>query len=97
MSTYRLVPPPPASPEQNQRDTWRRLFGSMIAECRCLAGRSLEEAARLAGMESSEWEAVELGHIPADPNRLRSMAAALGIRFDQMALMVHLCQGAWVE
>jgi len=80
-----------------QRDIWRRLFGSMIEECRCLAGRSLAEAAHLAGMESSEWEAVELGYIPADPNRLRAMAAALGIRYDQMAMMVHLCQGAWAE
>ncbi len=69
----------------------------MIAECRCLAGRSLEEAAELAGMGFSEWEAIEIGHIPADLNRLRSMAAALSIRYDQMSLMVHLCQGAWVE
>ncbi len=92
-----FVSRPPASPQQIQRDAWRKLFGSMIAECRCLAGRSPEEAARLAGMESSEWEAVELGHIPADPNRLRSMAAALAIRYDQMCLMVHLCQGAWAK
>ena len=97
MSTYRFSPRPPASPHQIQRDTWRRLFGSMIAECRCMAGRSLEETARLAGMESSEWEAIEIGHVPADPNRLRSMAAALGIRYEQMALMAHMCQGAWAE
>lgn len=48
-------------------------------------------------MESSEWAAIENGHRPADPNRLRSMAAALEIRYDQMALMAFLCQGAWAE
>ena len=39
--------------------------------------------------------AIEAGHIPADPDRLRSMAAALEIRFDQMTLVVYLCQRAW--
>ena len=29
------------------------------------------------------------------PARLRSMAAALEVRFDHMALLVYLCQGAW--
>ncbi|MFP5227410.1 MAG: helix-turn-helix domain-containing protein [Acidobacteriota bacterium] len=96
MSTL-FVSRPPASPRQIQRDAWRRLFGSMIAECRCLAGRSLEETAGLAGMTPSEWEAIEIGHVPADPARLRSMAAALGIRHDQLALMAYMCRGGWEE
>jgi transcriptional regulator with XRE-family HTH domain len=69
----------------------------MVRECRETLDRSVEEAASLAGMESSEWAAVEAGHIPADLNRLRSMAAALDIRYDQMALMVYICQGAWAD
>ena len=68
----------------------------MIRERREAISRSVEEAARLAGMESSEWAAVESGHIPADPDRLRSMAAALEVRFDHMVLLVYLCQEAWV-
>lgn len=74
---------------------WRRLFGGTVRNRREAIGRPVEEAARLAGMESSEWAAIEAGHIPADPARLRSMAAALEIRFDQMTLLVYLCQGAW--
>ena len=74
---------------------WRELFGSMVQDRREAIGRSVEDAARLSGMQSSEWAAVEAGHIPADPTRLRSMAAALEVRFDQMALLVYLCQGAW--
>ncbi|MGC1361880.1 MAG: helix-turn-helix domain-containing protein [Silvibacterium sp.] len=76
-------------------EAWRRIFGMMIQKTRQATGRSLEESARLAGMESSEWAAVESGYIPADPSRLRSMAAALEIRFEQMATMVFICQSAW--
>ena len=90
MSMHRLVPITSVS-----RRAWRQIFGGMIGERREAIGRSLEEAARLAGMESSEWAAVESGHIPADPDRLRSMAAALEVRFDHMALLVYLCQEAW--
>jgi transcriptional regulator with XRE-family HTH domain len=83
------------APSSVGRRAWRQIFGSMIRERREAIGRSVEEAARLAGMESSEWAAVESGHIPADPDRLRSMAAAIEVRFDQLALLVYLCQEAW--
>lgn len=65
---------------------WRQMFGSMIEERREAIHRSLDEAARLSGMEVSEWAAIEAGHVPADPARLRAMAAALEVRFDEMAL-----------
>ena len=82
-------------PTSVSRRAWRQMFGSMILERREAIGRSVEEAARLAGMELSEWAAVEAGHIPANPARLRSMAAAIEVRFDELALLVYLCQGAW--
>ena len=77
------------------RRAWCQLFGSMVQDRREAIRRSVEDAANLSGMESSEWAAIEAGHIPADPARLRSMAAALEVRFDHMALLVYLCQGAW--
>lgn len=92
MSMHRLASPTPSSVS---RRAWLEMFGSMIRERREAIGRSVEEAARLAGMESSEWAAVESGHIPADPARLRSMAAALEVRFDELALLVYVCQEAW--
>jgi hypothetical protein len=81
----------------NLHDTWRRLFGIMIQDVREFTARSVEEAAQLAGMESSEWAALEDGDIVVDPAWLRPMADALGIRFDQMQTMVHLCQFVWQE
>ena len=75
--------------------SWRRLFGIMIQDVREFTARSVEEAAQLAGMESSEWAALEDGDIVVDPAWLRPMADSLGIRFDQMQTMVHLCQFVW--
>ena len=75
----------------------RIMFGSMVQDRREVIQRSVEDCAVLSGMESSEWAAVEAGHIPADPAKLRSMAVALEVRFDQLLMMVHLCQDAWAE
>jgi transcriptional regulator with XRE-family HTH domain len=95
MSMNYYASPAPASTDIF-RDAWRQLFGSMVQEMREAAGRSVEEAARLAGMEASEWMAVEAGYITADPDWLHPMADSLGIRFDQLAPLVYICQGAWL-
>jgi len=97
MSMYRSASRPAASALNARRDGFRRLFGSMVQDSRETIQRSVEDCARLAGMEFSEWAAIEAGYVPADPLKLRSMAAALEIRYDQLLLMVHLCQGAWAE
>ena len=97
MSMYRNASQPAESFLTVRRNGLRRLFGSMVQDRREDIDRSVEDAARLAGMECSEWSAIEAGHIPADPARLRSMAATLEIRFDQLVMMVHLCQDAWAE
>jgi transcriptional regulator with XRE-family HTH domain len=69
----------------------------MIQDRRETIRLSVEDSARLAGMEVSEWAAIEAGHIPADPARLRSIAAALEVRWEDMATLVFICQGAWAE
>ena len=79
-----------------RRQVWRRIFGTMIESARKRLDRSREQAATLAGMEPSEWAAIEAGHVPADPARLRAMAASLEIRFEQMENMVLLCREAWL-
>jgi hypothetical protein len=75
----------------------RRVFGGMIQGARETAGRSVEEAARLAAMEPSEWLAVEAGQIAVDPSWLHPMADALEVPFGQMTALVHLCQFSWPE
>jgi len=72
-----------------------RLFGSCTQSTRKMAGLSLEEASRLSGMEISEWMAIEEGCVPQDVNRLRAMADALEISFDQIGTLVLVCRAAW--
>lgn len=78
-----------------QRQTWGRLFGGGIAEARRIAGLSIEQAAEAAGMEASEWRAVEEGQVPTDQDRLLAMADAIHLRLDQIALWTFICGGAW--
>ena len=54
-----------------RRRVWGQMFGRLIQGARETGGRSIEETARLAGMEVSEWEAIEAGYVPTDTGRLR--------------------------
>ena len=77
------------------RQSMGRLFGSCIHETRKKADLPIEEAARLSGMEVSEWMAIEEGCVPQDINRLRAMADAMQISFDQIGTLVLVCRAAW--
>jgi transcriptional regulator with XRE-family HTH domain len=74
---------------------WGRVFGLFMQKGREKSGYSVEEAARLAGMEPSAWAAVEAGRVPETAAQLRSMAEVLKLSSAQLGTMVLLCQGAW--
>ena len=97
MSITNYVQPAADSFAEIRRQTWRRLFGGLVEETRQAKGYTVSEAARLAGIEFSEWLAIEAGHVPADEAQLRSMAAALEISFDQLLLLVLICHGGRPE
>lgn len=78
-----------------RRHVWGRLFGSCIKVTRMAGGRSAEETAHLAGMETSEWLAIEAGRVPETAAELRSMAGALECGFERIANLARLCGGAW--
>jgi hypothetical protein len=86
---------PPSYIPEIRRQSMGRLFGFCIEETRLSAGLSIEDAARLSGMATSEWMAIEDGCVPRDLNRLRAMAGALQVSFDKIASMVLVCRGAW--
>jgi transcriptional regulator with XRE-family HTH domain len=77
-----------------RRWAWGGLFGLIIRQNREAAGRSVEEAARLAGMKAAEWQAVEAGQVPRLA-QLRPMAAALELGRDQIATLAVFCRDAW--
>jgi transcriptional regulator with XRE-family HTH domain len=79
-----------------RRLVWGRLFGHCVGKTREAAGRSVEEAARLAGMATSEWAAIEAGYVP-DPAQLRPMADALELGYDKIATLAVLCRDGWEQ
>ena len=79
-----------------RRLVWGRLFGQCVGKTREAAGRSVGEIAQLAGMEASEWAAVEAGYVP-DPAQLRPMADALELGYDKIATLAVLCRDAWEQ
>jgi Helix-turn-helix domain len=78
-----------------QRRLWGEFFGDMIREARQQRGRSIEEAARLAGMEVPEWEAVEAGQVPGTRGQLQAMAIGLDIEWGVMGFLAILHSPAW--
>ena len=77
MSIINSAPLSPSRFSAIRRRIWGQMFGRLIQGVRQTAGCSIEETALLAGMEVSEWEAIEAGYVPTDTGRLRSMAGAL--------------------
>lgn len=82
---------PPPLPATTTRD---QLFGACIRRLRGFRGLAAGQAACLAGMEYSEWLAVEDGYVPAEPARLHAMAAALEVDWEWMQALVLVCRGA---
>lgn len=78
-----------------RRQSMGRLFGFCIQKTRENTALSIEEAARLSGMKSSEWMAVEEGSVPQHIDQLRAMADAMEISFDKIATLVLVCRAAW--
>ena len=77
-----------------RRESWARIFGGLLREARLERGRSVEDAAGAAGMEVSEWEAVEAGQVP-DWTKACRMTDALGMDRTGVAALVLFCQEAW--
>ena len=79
-----------------RRQTWGEMFGRFIRHDRLKTGRSVEECARLAGMEVGEWMLIETGQVvPATREKLQAMAAALDMEWSGMVVIAFFCRSAW--
>jgi transcriptional regulator with XRE-family HTH domain len=78
-----------------RRQTWGEMFGRFLRHDRLKTGRSIEECARLAGMDTTEWMLIEAGQVPATREQLRSMAAALDMEWSGMVALAFFCRGVW--
>jgi ribosome-binding protein aMBF1 (putative translation factor) len=97
MSIYHriLEPASPTRFRQQRRRFWGQVFGVGIGNIRKHTGLSVEDAAELAGMEASEWAAIEAGCVPRSTARLKMMARALDVSLEELANLVQLCSEAW--
>jgi transcriptional regulator with XRE-family HTH domain len=86
---------PPTYMTEYRRQMWGHLFGRAIQSNRQTAGLSIEQAARLSGMEISEWTAMEEGCVPQTTDQLHSIAGTLEISYDKLLNLVLLCRQAW--
>lgn len=80
-----------------RRRAWGKMFGLFIQSGRKKMSYSVEEAACLAAMEPSAWEAVEGGRVPETAVQLRLMAGVLQFSNKQLGTMVLLCRDAWEQ
>jgi transcriptional regulator with XRE-family HTH domain len=78
-----------------RRRFWAGIFAQAVQHARQAIGLSVEDAARLAGMEASEWAAIEAGAVPQTADQLLSMAGTLQISYDRLLSLVLLCRDAW--
>lgn len=79
-----------------RRQFWAGIFAKAIEHNRQARGLSFEDAARLAGMETSEWVAIESGAVlPRTDAELHAIAGTLEIGYEQFFNLVLLCRDAW--
>jgi len=85
----------PPSASFTLRRFWAGIFARAIEHNRQAIGLSLEDAARLAGMEISEWAAIESGAVPQTTAQLHAIAETLEVNYDHLLNLVLLCRDAW--
>ncbi len=78
-----------------RRRFWAGFLAHTVQHHRQARALSVEQAAQLAGMEASEWAAIEAGYVPQTTAQLRSMAGTLEISYDRLLNLVLLCRDAW--
>lgn len=85
----------PAANFAIRRRFWASIFARAIEHNRHARGLSLEDAAELAGMEASQWAAIESGSVPQTTAQLHAIAGTLEIGYDRLFNLVLLCRDAW--
>ncbi len=68
------------NPSARDRVFYTHLFARIVRERRVELNLSTERAAELAGITTSQWDALEDGYVPRDHKDIRVIAEALEIR-----------------
>lgn len=90
-----FTPSFPPSRRAFRRQVWAQAFGGLIRQIREQQGLCVEEAARLADMKASDWEAVEAGEVPRTWGELFALGEGLKASRSWICTLVIMCREAW--
>ncbi len=79
---------------ETTRKVWAQLFGIFMRKAREACLFPLDGVARLAGMTTQEWLAMEAGQVP-DPSQLDLIGASARAYPGADGLAVRICRDAW--
>ncbi len=83
------------NPSAPDRVFYTHLFARLVRDRRRKVGLSVDRAAELAGITSSQWVSIEAGWVPQDHKLIRTIAAALEVRATELqvaSIMSFLAQ-----
>jgi predicted transcriptional regulator len=83
------------NPSAPDRVFYTHLFARLVRDRRRKLGLTVNRAAELAGITSSQWVSIEAGWVPQDHQIVRTIAAALEIRATELqvaSIMSFLAQ-----
>ncbi len=83
----------PDARRQAQRAWYRRALARYTSARRQELGLSVARAAELAGLEISEWDALESGWAPDNVNTIRAIAATLEVDWEDYNTWVFVAWG----
>ena len=73
------APIPSAAPQEGDPSWWDLALAHATRRCREQLGLTIEAAAELAGLQSSEWVSLEAGWVPWEEDTLHAIASTLQV------------------
>jgi Helix-turn-helix domain len=85
----------PTNPSSRENRMWHALWlGGYVEHRRAELGLSMTEAAELAGMELSEWGALEAGWVPSDDGVLHAIADTLQVHWPDLRFLAFIADSS---
>lgn len=78
----------------NSRQFYACALARYVRRRRAELGMTVEEAAKLAGMQISEWLALEAGWVPSERSEMRPIAEVLETSVSQISVLALICRHA---
>ena len=88
------------NPSAPDRVFYTHLFGRLVRDRRRKLNLTVEQAAELTGITSSEWIAIEAGYVPQEYKMVRTISETLEVRTSDLlmaSIMSTLAQEQTVQ